>query len=49
MSYQVDAWRLLMVTGSGSLNGLWIDVAVPLVVTAALITLAARLYPRIVQ
>jgi len=38
LSYQVDALRLLMVTGSGSLNGLWIDVAV-----------AARLYPRIVQ
>jgi len=49
LSYQVDALRLLMVTGSGSLNGLWIDVAVPLVVTAALIALAARLYPRIVQ
>ncbi|HZC76653.1 MAG TPA: ABC transporter permease, partial [Ktedonobacterales bacterium] len=39
LSYQVDALRLLMVTGSGSMDGLAIDVAVPLVVTAALIAL----------
>jgi hypothetical protein len=38
-----------MVTGSGIMDGLGVDVAVPLVVTAALMALAARLYPRIVQ
>src|SRR5258706_2868770 len=42
LSYQVDALRLLMVTGSGSLNGLWIDVAVPPFGTPAPISLAGR-------
>lgn len=49
LSYQVDALRLLMVTGSKSAHGLGVDVAVTLGVTAVLIALAARLYPRIVQ
>jgi ABC-2 type transport system permease protein len=49
LSYQVDALRALMVTGETSVNGLGVDFAVTLLVTAALIALAARLYPRIVQ
>jgi len=49
LSYQVDALRTMMVTGSVSVNGLPLDFAVTLLVTAALIALAARLYPRIVQ
>ncbi len=49
LSYQVDALRTLMVTGSVSVNGLPLDFGVTLLVTAALIALAARLYPRIVQ
>ncbi|HEY7849539.1 MAG TPA: ABC transporter permease [Ktedonobacterales bacterium] len=49
LSYQVDALRTLMVTGSVTVTGLPLDFAVTLLVTAALIALAARLYPRIVQ
>ncbi len=49
LSYQVDALRTMMVTGSVSVNGLPLDFAVTLLVTGALIALAARLYPRIVQ
>jgi ABC-2 type transport system permease protein len=49
LSYQVDALRMMMVTGSVSVNGLPLDFAVTALVTAALIALAARLYPRIVQ
>lgn len=49
LSYQVDALRTLMVTGETSVNGLGVDFAVTLLVTGALIALAAQLYPRIVQ
>ena len=49
LSYQVDALRTMMVTGSVSITGLPLDFGVTVLVTAALIALAARLYPRIVQ
>lgn len=49
LSYQVDALRALMVTGEASVNGLGVDYAVTVAITTALILLAARLYPRIVQ
>ncbi|HEX8995443.1 MAG TPA: ABC transporter permease [Ktedonobacterales bacterium] len=49
LSYQVDALRTLMVTGAHSVEGLGVDFTVTLLVTTALILLAARLYPRIVQ
>jgi ABC-2 type transport system permease protein len=49
LSYQVDALRALMVTGEASVNGLGVDYGVTILVTTALILLAARLYPRIVQ
>lgn len=49
LSYQVDALRALMVTGEASVNGLGVDYTVTVAITTALILLAARLYPRIVQ
>ena len=49
LSYQVDALRALMVTGEASVNGLVVDYGVTILITTALILLAARLYPRIVQ
>jgi ABC-2 type transport system permease protein len=49
LSYQVDALRALMVTGETSINGLGVDYGVTILITTALILLAARLYPRIVQ
>jgi ABC-2 type transport system permease protein len=49
LSYQVDALRTMMVTGPGSANNLGLDFAVTIVVTGLLITLAGRLYPRLVQ
>lgn len=49
LSYQVDALRALMVTGEASVNGLGVDYGVAILVITALILLAARLYPRIVQ
>lgn len=49
LSYQVDGIRTLMVTGNTSVNGLGMDFAVVLLVTAALVALAARLYPNIIR
>lgn len=49
LSYQVDALRALMVTGSVSVNGVGLDFTVVLLVTAGLVALAARLYPNVIQ
>jgi ABC-2 type transport system permease protein len=49
LSYQVDALRTLMLTGQSSVLGLGVDFAVMLGVTTALIVLAARLYPKLIQ
>jgi ABC-2 type transport system permease protein len=49
LSYLVDALRTLMLVGSPSAQGLVTDFAVLFAVTAALIALGARLYPRLVQ
>lgn len=46
LSYQVDALRTLMLAGGVSSFGLATDFAVQLVVTAVLVAIAARLYPR---
>ena len=46
LSYEVDALRALMLGGAESKFGLITDFAVLLGVTAALLALAARLYPR---
>ncbi len=48
LSYQVDLLRALMIEGSQSAFGIGVDLTVQLAVLAALIGLAARLYPRIV-
>ena len=49
LSYQGDALRALMGTGSPSVNGLRLDFAVTLLVTGTLVALAARLYPNVIQ
>jgi ABC-2 type transport system permease protein len=49
LSYTVDALRTLMVTGFASVNGLPLDFAVMIAITAVLVALASRLYPNIVQ
>jgi ABC-2 type transport system permease protein len=46
LSYEVDALRALMLAGGQSKFGMGLDFAVLLGVTAALVALAARLYPR---
>jgi ABC-2 type transport system permease protein len=48
LTYEVDGLRALMVQGGSSGFGLGVDFVVLVGVTAALIALAARLYPRLV-
>jgi ABC-2 type transport system permease protein len=49
LSYMVDALRTLMLADGVSTNGLGLDFVVLLAVSAALIALCARLYPRLAQ
>jgi ABC-2 type transport system permease protein len=49
LSYEVDALRALMIPGGQSAFGLGTDFIVLVGSTAALITIAARVYPRVVQ
>lgn len=49
LTYVVDALRTLMLTSTTDYSSLWLDFAVLLGVTAALVTIGAALYPRIVQ
>ncbi len=49
LSYEVDALRALMLAGGASSVGLVTDFVVMLVVTTALVLLAAKLYPRVVR
>ena len=46
LSYEVDALRALMLASGQSRFGMLLDFAVLLAVTAALVALAAKLYPR---
>lgn len=48
LTYEVDALRALMLTGGTSLYGLGADAGILLAVTAVLVLIAARLYPRMV-
>jgi ABC-2 type transport system permease protein len=48
LTYEVDALRLLMITGGTSLYGLPVDLAALLGATAILVALAARLYPTVI-
>ncbi|MCX7037554.1 MAG: ABC transporter permease [Spirochaetes bacterium] len=48
LTYQVDALRALMLQGGVSAYGVGIDILVLVVVTAALLTVASWLYPKIV-
>jgi len=48
LTYEVDALRSLMVIGGGASYGIGIDTGVLLVVTAILVAIAARVYPRLV-
>jgi len=48
LTYEVDGLRALMVQGGTSAYGLGVDFAVLLAFSAALMALAARLYPRLV-
>ena len=48
LTYEVDALRLLMITGGTGVYGLPVDLAVLLGTTAILVALAARLYPRVI-
>ena len=47
LSYVVDALRTLMLEGDATVFGLGTDFAVIVVTTVCLVTLAARLYPRL--
>ena len=49
LSYDVDALRAVMLSGGTSVNGLWVDFAVLVAISAALIILCARMYPKLVQ
>jgi len=49
LTYVVDALRALMVQGGHSAFGVGVDVAVPVVAFAALLAVAARLYPGLVR
>jgi ABC-2 type transport system permease protein len=48
LTYEVDALRVLMITGGTSVYGLPLDMAVLLGTTVVLVALAARLYPRVI-
>jgi ABC-2 type transport system permease protein len=47
LSYLVDALRSLMLAGGQSSFGLGIDFLVLLLVTAGIVTLASRMYPKL--
>lgn len=47
LSYQVDALRALMLVGGTSVYGLAVDYTVLVAVSAALVALGGRLYPRV--
>lgn len=47
LTYQVDALRALMLTGGASRYGLGVDCLALAAVTAVLIAIAARIYPRL--
>jgi len=49
LSYQVDALRALMVQGGQTLFGLGTDLAVEVIVLAALVLITAKLYPNVVR
>jgi ABC-2 type transport system permease protein len=49
LSYMVDALRTLMVEGSVTHFGIGIDFVVLAIVDIAIVVMAARLYPRVVQ
>jgi ABC-2 type transport system permease protein len=48
LTYEVDALRVLMVTGGIATYGLAIDIAVLLATTVVMVIVAARLYPRVI-
>lgn len=48
LTYQVDALRSLMIQGGQSVYGIGVDFTFGVVMLAALVTVVARLYPRIV-
>lgn len=49
LTYQVDALRALMVRGGYSTFGLGVDLAVHLTMLVALVSVVAKLYPRIIN
>jgi len=49
LTYEVDALRALMVVGGTSSYGIGVDLAVLLLATAALVIVAARLYPNVAR
>lgn len=49
LSYMVDALRSLMIVGQTSHYGLWVDFGVLAVMNIVLVSIASRLYPRVVQ
>ena len=48
LTYQVDALRSMMLAGQTSTYGIGLDFAVLLVATTLLVTICARLYPKVV-
>ena len=48
LTYQVDALRSMMLAGQTSTYGIGLDFAVLLVATTMLVTICARLYPKVV-
>ena len=48
LSYVVDALRALMIPGGQSAFGLWVDLVLLVGITTLLVTIAARVYPRVV-
>jgi len=49
LSYEVDGLRGLMVVGGEHVNPIGVDFLVILLITAILMTIAVRLYPRLIQ
>lgn len=47
LTYEVDGLRALMLTGGTTKYGLGFDAAVLIAVTALLVGIAARMYPRL--
>jgi ABC-2 type transport system permease protein len=48
LTYEVDGLRTLMLSGGVSAFGIGVDLAVVVAITAALVVVAGRLYPRLV-